>query len=100
MEGQPAWTDFSSRLDPAAQGRIVRMRFSDITAAPDGGLLGVDDAGSIWRYPGELPAPVPTAWTKINGNLATVAEADRQTVWGVRPDGRLVCSLSESETGD
>ncbi|MYU19423.1 hypothetical protein GTZ78_54270, partial [Streptomyces sp. SID8361] len=59
---------------------------SDIGAAADGTVWGVNSGNQIYRYTGDQGT---TNWVGINGSLVRIDAGSRTNVWGVDSAGAI-----------
>ncbi|KPC81678.1 tectonin domain-containing protein, partial [Streptomyces sp. NRRL S-4] len=60
---------------------------TDISAAADGTVWGVNANHEIFRYIGDQDST--GHWKKISGGLSGISVGSRSNVWGINPDGAI-----------
>ncbi|KAF9262027.1 hypothetical protein L218DRAFT_988522 [Marasmius fiardii PR-910] len=69
---------------PGALTDVGILPLTDIGAAADGTVWGVNSIGEVFRYTWDS-----NHWTKITGNLKRISVGSRTIVWGVNSDNNV-----------
>jgi hypothetical protein len=94
--------------DPLVQLRAVELLaevdaslgpggLSDIGAAADGTVWGVNSGNHVFRYTGDQDSSNP--WKSVNGSLKRIAVGSRTNVWGVDPAGKIYKYTNNDASG-